>query len=270
MADHAQMLMEALDFIEENLSAENDVETIANHLYVSVSTLQKTFYFAFHMYVKEYVIRRRFSVAAKEILNTDESITDIAMKYGYSSSESFTRGFRKIWGISPSEYRKTRTFAGITPKFASPMDQTMEVGIMEGMKYDLTELVELLKTRKQNAYVLADINHLMEINDKYGTEAGDAALLELVKRVETACNETDVLLRIGGDEFVVFTDSQDLAHAEEIASKVNAHDGETITVNGNEFPIYVSSVAFVGFVDSTNPNEIMSDVKERIRKSREN
>ncbi len=136
---------------------------------------------------------------------------------------------------------------------------------MEGMKYDLTELVELLKTRKQNAYVLADINHLMEINDKYGTEAGDAALLELVKRVEAACNETDVLLRIGGDEFVVFTDSQDLAHA-----KVNAHDGETITVNGNEFPIYVSSVAFVGFVDSTNPNEIMSDVKERIRKSREN
>ena len=49
-------------------------------------------------------------IAGEIMLQTEESILDIALKFGYSNAESFTRGFRKIWGITPSEYRKTRHF----------------------------------------------------------------------------------------------------------------------------------------------------------------
>lgn len=264
MAAHVQMLMEALDFIEENLTVEIDVENVASHLYVSVSSLQKTFKYAFHMYVKEYIIRRRFTCAANDILHTNNSITEISIKYGYSSAESFTRGFKKIWGITPSEYRKTRTFAGLTPKLALPVHEIKEASFMSVIKYDMTELVEILKSRRNNAYVLADLGGLMEINEKYGRDAGDAALLELIKRVEEACSDDDILLRIGGDEFVVFTDSEDLEHAADIVVKVGGRNGEIITVGDNKIPIHIHVGSFLGFPNYSDNDELIVEIKNRI------
>ena len=110
MANNPDMLIAALDYIENNLAGNITVEDVAEHLYVSVSGLQKTFNYVFHMYVKEYIIRRRFSCAAEDLLKTDDSILSIALKYGYSSPESFTRGFRKIWDITPTEFRKHRKY----------------------------------------------------------------------------------------------------------------------------------------------------------------
>ena len=103
MANNAEVLINALDYIEDNIAGEIMLQELADYCYVSVSSLQKTFKYAFHVSVKEYILRRRFSCAAKEMLQTDDSILDIALKFGYSNAESFTRGFRTIWGITPSE-----------------------------------------------------------------------------------------------------------------------------------------------------------------------
>ena len=120
MTNSADVLLDALDFIEENIAGEIVIQDVADKCFVSASSLQKTFKYVFHLSVKEYIIRRRFSCAAKDLLLTKDSILDVALKYGYSTAESFTRGFRKVWGITPSEYRKTRHFAGHTPKLAIP------------------------------------------------------------------------------------------------------------------------------------------------------
>lgn len=238
-------LISALDYIEEHISGEIHVSDIADYCYVSLSALQKAFKYAFHISINDYILRRRFSCAGADLLKTEDSILDIALKYGYSNAESFTRGFQKIWGISPRDYRKSRKFSGHTPKFSIPGSNPFEEGmIMSKTKYDLTELYDVICARKNNAYVCADLNSLKWINDNLGIAAGDAALLELMRRVEEACNEEDIFLRIGGDEFVVFTNSTSMEHAEEIVAKVTAQNGSKILCGENEFPVNVHIGAF--------------------------
>ena len=265
MANNPDMLIAALDYIENNLAGNITVEDVAEHLYVSVSGLQKTFNYVFHMYVKEYIIRRRFSCAAEDLLKTDDSILSIALKYGYSSPESFTRGFRKIWDITPTEFRKHRKFSGHTPRLSPPNTNGREEKFMNGIKYDITDMYKVLQEKKNNAYVCVDLCNLMVINNEYGRKAGDAALLELMRRVESECGEDDLFLRIGGDEFVVFTGSPEMDRAAEIVKNVSAQNGQTIVVDGKEIPISLHIGAFIN--PKTDYHVNASEVFEKLKKN---
>ena len=58
------------------------------------------------MQFRDYLRYRRLAFALKEIRDTQRNILDIAVDYGFSSNEAFTRAFRETYGVSPSEYRK--------------------------------------------------------------------------------------------------------------------------------------------------------------------
>lgn len=103
MANSVEVLMDVLEYIEKNIAGELSVEKIAKECGISVSGLQKRFKYVFHMTVKEYILRRRFTCAARDLVTTDESILNIALKYGYSNHESFTRGFQQVWMTSPND-----------------------------------------------------------------------------------------------------------------------------------------------------------------------
>ncbi len=51
--------------------------------------------------------------------------------------------------------------------------------------------------------VFLDINDLKDINDSLGHQEGDRALVEFASILSTACRETDLVARVGGDEFLV-------------------------------------------------------------------
>lgn len=241
----AEELIRALDYIEEHAEGEIRVPEIANHCYASVSSLQKSFRYAFGLSINDYILRRRFSRAAKDLLETEDGILDISLKYGYANAESFTRGFRKIWGINPGEFRKSRRFTGHTPKMALRDNPTnKEDSKMINTQFDLTEMYEVIRERKDNAYVCADMNGLQWINENLGFDAGDAALREMMRRLEEACGENDVLLRIGGDEFVIFTGEAGMEHANGIVQQVAAQNDRKITFDGKEFTVSLHIGAF--------------------------
>lgn len=58
------------------------------------------------MTLRDYLRYRRLAFALRRLRDTDDGILDIALDYGFSSHEAFTRAFREAYGISPSEYRK--------------------------------------------------------------------------------------------------------------------------------------------------------------------
>jgi diguanylate cyclase (GGDEF)-like protein/PAS domain S-box-containing protein len=59
------------------------------------------------------------------------------------------------------------------------------------------------RTKKNMALFYADLDNLKNINDSFGHEAGDAALVDAVEALREAFRDSDIIARLGGDEFVV-------------------------------------------------------------------
>ena len=58
------------------------------------------------MQFRDYLRYRRLAFALKDVRDTDKSLLDIALDYGFSSHEAFTRAFKEAYVITPSEYRQ--------------------------------------------------------------------------------------------------------------------------------------------------------------------
>lgn len=58
------------------------------------------------MTLRDYIWTRRNSRAAFELRDTDQRVLDVAVKYGFSSQEAFTRAFNKVFQLTPAAYQK--------------------------------------------------------------------------------------------------------------------------------------------------------------------
>lgn len=58
------------------------------------------------MQFRDYLRNRKLAFALKEVRDSEKSLLDIALDYGFSSHEAFTRAFKGAYGVAPSEYRK--------------------------------------------------------------------------------------------------------------------------------------------------------------------
>lgn len=95
-----------IEYIEEHLLEELHMPTIAMVAGTSESDIQKTFYALTGISIVEYVRRRRLSLAGFELQKGEKSVLEIALEYGYTSPDSFTRAFRQMHGITPSAVKK--------------------------------------------------------------------------------------------------------------------------------------------------------------------
>ncbi len=64
------------------------------------------------------------------------------------------------------------------------------------------------RTHEPVALLYVDLDEFKQINDSYGHECGDMVLLVVATRIREALRESDLIARIGGDEFVVILESQ--------------------------------------------------------------
>ncbi|WP_375090058.1 GyrI-like domain-containing protein [Peribacillus sp. RS7] len=95
----------AIKFIEDNLTNEIDFKEVARLAYCSEYHFKRMFSFLAGISLSEYIRRRRLTLAAFELKDNKIKVIDIAIKYGYSSPDSFTRAFQHLHGITPSEAR---------------------------------------------------------------------------------------------------------------------------------------------------------------------
>ena len=236
-ADKLNSLTAALEYIEHDLSGEFSQEQCAKAACCSLSGLQKLFRSVFNKSVGDYVTRRRLTAAARELQQTDRTALDIALEFGWGSAEAFTRAFSRVWGVTPSEYRRSWRFSGLCPRLDFPRHFMREGELIMTNKYDISELYDYIRS-KQGTYALSfDTSHLMEINDTLGHDAGDKVILECLHRIDRECTDGMMMFRIGGDEFVMMTGLSDKSAVEALAKRVLSHNGECVPHNGTEIPV---------------------------------
>jgi AraC family transcriptional regulator len=231
-------LAEALEYIENNICEDITAEDVANACYYSKSGLQKIFKYVYDCSIKEYVIHRRITKAARDlVIHPGENVLDIALRYCYSSHEAFTRAFEQVWHCKPSVFRRQARFTDIHPRLLLPVENG-DSYMKERKPVDITELYDLFKERKECYFVCCDIKSLGPINE-ISRKAGDLAILEVIRRMEKAAGEEDLVFRIGGDEFVLLTDHSDATYARDVADRISIQNGETIIYEGTEIPLRV-------------------------------
>ncbi len=96
----------ALDFIEAHLNLPVRVEDISQHVGYSLFHFCRIFNAATHISPYTYLMRRRISEAALQIIHSKRRLTDIAVDFGFQSSEVFGRSIKRLFGLLPSELRK--------------------------------------------------------------------------------------------------------------------------------------------------------------------
>ncbi len=77
--------------MEEHLIEKINYEDVAKHIHALDYVFHRAFSFLTGMTVNACIRKRRLSLAGREIVETDAEITDIALKYGYETPESFTK-----------------------------------------------------------------------------------------------------------------------------------------------------------------------------------
>ena len=259
--DKIEILANALEYIEENLQGDIRTEDVAYACYCSKSTLEKIFRFLHNISVKDYVLRRKMMLAAKDIMaHPKDNLMEIALKYGYGSNESFSRAFRNVWNCNPSEFRTGNRYTELYPRKFPP---TIYGGTIMHKNVDISELYELFRNRRNCYFVCGDIKSLIPINE-ISNKAGDLAILEAMKRMENGAGENDIVFRIGGDEFVILTESTDIAYAEAICEKIRVHNGETFDFENKKIPLnlYLTPVKFEG--SNLKYNELFRQLHEAI------
>ncbi|WP_027398763.1 sensor domain-containing diguanylate cyclase [Anaerovorax odorimutans] len=85
-----------------------------------------------------------------------------------------------------------------------------------------------------------DINGLKEVNDNIGHEAGDELILSIVNGIREFINQTDFVIRFGGDEFLIVFINKSEEQAEGIWGKIN---NEYNRINNNENRKYIISAS---------------------------
>lgn len=97
-----QRLNQSIEYMEEHITEELDYEKVAQVANCPSYYFQQMFLYMTNMTLREYIRRRRLSLAAVELQKDSGKVIDIAIKYRYESPTAFTRAFKSFHGVVPS------------------------------------------------------------------------------------------------------------------------------------------------------------------------
>lgn len=101
-----QHMKQMLLFIDRHLSESFGVAELAGSVNICERECQRIFQRYLHYRPMEYVRRKRIYTSAAKLLACDSPVTDVAFEYGFASPSHYTKQFRELMGMTPTEYRR--------------------------------------------------------------------------------------------------------------------------------------------------------------------
>lgn len=104
--DYKIRINKVFDYIEKNLDADLSLSTVSEIAFFSPFHFHRIFKSITGETVGEYITRRRVEKAASVLIHKNTAVGDIYLNYGFKDNSSFTRTFKKFYGVSPTEFRR--------------------------------------------------------------------------------------------------------------------------------------------------------------------
>ncbi|WP_052406357.1 helix-turn-helix transcriptional regulator [Clostridium culturomicium] len=108
LKEYSLLIRKAINYINLNLNSNLTLSSIANNIVVNPNYLSSKFNKEVHESIASFINRRRIEESLKLMKNTSLSITAISEQVGFNDVNYFSKVFKKLLGISPSEYRKNK------------------------------------------------------------------------------------------------------------------------------------------------------------------
>jgi len=249
-----------IDLVERNLRGELTLGDVSRRLGYSPWYCTRQFSRVVGMSLRSYLRLRRLSEAVAALRDGDRHILEVAVEFGFSSQEAFSRAFKAAWGVAPGAWRSnprplelvTRRYAATLPSEGGTMSaatriQEIEIGIqavparrfigikafgannyfdfwakVEGAGWDCTKVDGILASLTANA----------QIGVWYEENGGKGYLygVEMPADYAGPIPEGMIMMDVPATEYVVFRhppydfDSQDAAVWKAIQEAVASYD----------------------------------------------
>ena len=100
-------LVEVKAFLDEHYTEKITLDALAASFYIDKFYLSKIFKETYGTTINSYILAKRITQAKRLLRFTELSIDEIGSRVGMNDANYFSRSFKKLEGISPSEYKKT-------------------------------------------------------------------------------------------------------------------------------------------------------------------
>lgn len=160
--DNREKFEELIKYIENHLTEKIDYRELSKILAVSEQSMQRIFIFITNMSLSEYIRKRRLSKAYEELKSSDIKIIDLAIKYQYESENSFSRSFKNMFHMTPSECRKSNV------EFIQfPVYQLNQIDKPFKYTYKIEEIEEIQIYGYKTSYAKTKEDFLYRIRELY-------------------------------------------------------------------------------------------------------
>ena len=133
------------------------------------------------------------------------------------------------------------------------------------------EIARARRNRAPLGFIMIDLDCFKRVNDGHGHQAGDAVLVHVGRILRSRARESDVVVRYGGDEFLVVTPDTDLAGTAKLAEALRTLIQEKpANYDGRELPVQASlGVAGAGPGQQVTAEELLARADKALYAAKE-
>jgi len=130
--------------IENGIKNNINVSVLSKKYGFSEGHLSRLFRFAFKQSIAAYIRSRTLAVSLNDILETNTKIVDIAVEYGFEYEQSYIRTFKREFGITPGDLRKTRKIIQIKPPLHLFNEKRVDGGVLFGPDFVMVPRFQII------------------------------------------------------------------------------------------------------------------------------